>query len=100
MKNVRLSSKPTFQIDCLWLQPSALFETFQSSLKRPCSGPEIDCYMGNYVQANREYDKTKNWSTSAHQSDFVGLIKWGLENFNRAILRANMPLALDFPIVQ
>ena len=40
---------------------------FNVDPERPCSGLEIICYMGLYVQANRDFETTKNWSTSAHQ---------------------------------
>ena len=82
IRNMRLLSKPTFLIDCLWLQPSAPFETYQCSPERPCSGPDINFYMGHYVQANREYDATKNWSTSSHQIIWEC---WGTESLNLAI---------------
>jgi len=98
VKNVRLPLKLTFQIDCLWLQPSAPLKPFQCSPERPCFGPEINCYMGHCVQANREYDTTKNWSTSADQIIWE---HWDLQSCNpHDVLRANMPLPLDFPIVQ
>jgi len=59
----------------------AFWNHLNVSPERPCSGPEINRYMGHYVQANRDYDTTKNWSTSAHQIIWE---HWGTESFNLA----------------
>jgi len=65
--------------DC---NPAGFSKPFQCCPERPCSGPEINCCMGHYFQANQEYDTTKNWSTSAHQIIWE---HWGSESFNLAI---------------
>jgi hypothetical protein len=57
METPRLPSRSTFQTDILSSQP------FRNRFNiGSCPEPEINCYMGHYVQTNRECDKTKNWS--------------------------------------
>ena len=62
--------------------PARLPKSLQCSPVGLCPGPKINCYMGHYVQTNRECDKTKNWSPSAHQ---ITSEHWGSESFNLAI---------------
>jgi hypothetical protein len=64
METLRLPSRSTFQTDILWSQP------FRSRFNvGSCPEPEINCYMGHYVQTMisdkpgvRQDEELDNWS--------------------------------------
>ena len=102
MRKVRLPSKLTFRIDCLWLQPSASFETVSMQPRETLFQTGNKLLQGSlctFRQTEVWHDKELEYFGPSYH--LRTLSQWELQSCNpHAVLRANMPLPLNFPIVQ